>query len=276
MRINGKPGNLISATDRGFQYGDGLFETLAVVGGEPCLWAAHMERLETGCRRLGISMPDRDGLLREARQEIGGEQHGVLKILVSRGAGGRGYRPPRRGTPTRIVSLFPWPDYPQQWSDPGIRLRVCRTRLGTTPALAGLKHLNRLEQVLARAEWDDPSIAEGLMLDTADRVIEGTMANLFALREGRLYTPALQRCGVAGVLRALVMEVAAAQGLAVLEQDLEMADLLHSDALFLTNSLIGVWPVRQMEDRHFNPRLQPRTLWREIRGRAFAGMNTRN
>lgn len=252
MLINGKPGDTVCALDRGLQYGDGLFETLAVAGGRPALWERHMRRLMSGCRRLGLPAPPRELLFSECRAVSAAGQRGVLKILLTRGAGGRGYRPASAAEPTRIVVFHPWPEYPQQWWRDGIRLRICVTRLGENPALAGLKHLNRLEQVLARAEWDDPGIAEGLMLDFSGQVVEGTMTNLFLLRDGALLTPDLGRCGVAGVMREVVMDVARERGIPVAESNLTLQELEQADALFMTNSVIGIWPVMALEGRRFD------------------------
>ncbi len=249
--INGEAGDRIDVLDRGLQYGDGLFETLRVRAGRPCLWAAHLARLRRGCERLGIAMPAEARLRDEAGRLCAGLDDGVLKIVLTRGPGGRGYRPPRDARPTRLLAVFPAPDYPPQYAQAGVAARLCDTRLGLNPALAGLKHLNRLEQVLARAEWDEPGIAEGLMLDIEGNVIEGTMSNLFMVRAGRLCTPGLSRCGVAGVMRARVMAEAGAQGIPVEEGRIGLRDLAAADELFLTNSVIGVWPVRRLDGRDY-------------------------
>lgn len=270
MLVNGERESRIAATDRGLHYGDGLFETLAVIEGKPCLWQRHMARLQQGCTRLGISMPDPKRLWAEAKQEIAGAERGVLKIIVTRGQGGRGYRPPSEPVPTRMLHLSPWPDYPDQAWRQGITARVCHTRLGCNPALAGIKHLNRLEQVLARAEWQDGAIAEGIMLDAEGRVIEGTMSNLFMLREGRLVTPDLSRCGVAGVMRALIIDLARAQALPVSVEDVCLDDLLQADALFFSNSLIGIWPVQSLRERSFSLQAIPQDLVQAVMTQGFA------
>jgi len=253
MLINGQLRDTIPVGDRGLQYGDGLFETLAVVAGRPCLWERHLARLAAGCRRLGITPLNRGRLAAEAQVLTAGQAHGVLKILVTRGSGGRGYRPPQGAEPTRVLSFHPMPDYPTDWWRSGVRVRLCQTRLGTNPGLAGIKHLNRLEQVLARAEWDAPEIAEGLMRDVDGRWVEGTRTNLFLVREDGLLTPALGRCGIAGVMRGLVLERARDRGLRTLEADVGAADLAGARGLFLTNSLIGIWPVRKLEGRRYDP-----------------------
>lgn len=265
MHISGRPGYGISVADRGLQYGDGLFETIAVTGGgSPCLWDRHMQRLQTGCRRLGIACPPPEQLLSDCLRETAGRKRGVLKLLLTRGAGGRGYRPPAAAEPTCIVAFHAWPDYPSRWWRDGIRLRFCSTPLGENPVLAGIKHLNRLEQVLAQAEWNDPEIAEGLMSDTGGRVVEGTMSNLFLVRDETLLTPDLSRCGVAGVMRGLVLDLAREQGIYLAERAIVPADLETADALFVTNSLIGLWPVRELERRHYTVDAIPVRLRRAL------------
>jgi 4-amino-4-deoxychorismate lyase len=193
--INGEIKELFPATDRGLHYGDGLFETIAVINGRPTLWQAHMERLQCGCELLGIPLPDLQQLHEEASSLCSSEERVVLKLMITRGSGGRGYRPPQDVLSQRILFRYPWPDSPDL--SHGIQLRVCQTPLACNPALAGIKHLNRLEQVLARAEWDDPAIHEGLMCDLDGRVKEGTMSNLFWVEDSQLFTPDLSRCGVA-------------------------------------------------------------------------------
>lgn len=250
--INGRRGGVLDASDRGLQFGDGVFETIAVRDGRPEFWTEHMERLREGLQRLGIAFQDPETLLSEAMTVARGtDGPGVLKIIVTRGPAGRGYAPSPEGRPTRVVALHPAPPDIGERRRRGVRVRWCRTRLATNPALAGIKHLNRLEQVLARAEWNDPDIAEGLMLDTSGRVIAATACNLFVARGGVLITPDLTDCGVAGIMRRVMMERAHANGLDVTVRDLAPGDVTSADEIFLTNSLVGVWPVARLEERQF-------------------------
>jgi len=267
--VNGIATEALGVRDRGLHYGDGLFETLAVSQGRPLCWDPHMARLLAGCERLRLPCPDADGLRKEAREACAALPLGVLKILITRGAGGRGYRPPREPVPTRIVMTRPWPPYPPGNTETGVTVIICQTRLGTNPGLAGLKHLNRLEQVLARSEWDDPGIAEGLMLDATGRVVEGTMTNLFMLSRGRLLTPALDEAGVAGVMRRLILETAPDLGLPATECSLNLRDLNAADELFLSNSLVGVWPVRELAGRAFKVGPVARRLRQELGSRGY-------
>jgi 4-amino-4-deoxychorismate lyase len=249
--INGSPSDQLPVSDRGLQYGDGLFETIAVRGGVPEYWTAHWARLRAGCERLGIPAPDRMSLRDEAQRLCSGLERAVLKIIVTRGSGGRGYRPPAQPAPTRILSVHPWPEYPHSFSKEGVRLRLCETQLGRNSRLAGIKHLNRLEQVLGRAEWDDPMVPEGIMRDEAGHVVEGTMSNLFMVRQGGLLTPDLTSCGVSGIARAMILSLAERGGIACEVRQLGEQDLWAADEVFVCNSVIGVWPVHAIEERQY-------------------------
>lgn len=240
--INGIDQTQINITDRGFQYGDGLFETIVVFNGKPCFLNRHFERLTQGCQRLKIPVPDLNLLQMEIQQLCQDAEQAVLKIIITRGSGGRGYRQPEPIQPTRVLSLHPFPSY----SNDGITARFCQTRLSLNPTLAGLKHLNRLEQVLARSEWTD-EVTEGIMLDINDRVIEGTMSNLFYIKNRQLYTAKLTQSGVAGIIRGLIME-----HYTVIEHDYTPAELLAADECFICNAVIGIMPIKQLEQHTFN------------------------
>ncbi len=246
MLIDGLPSEQISISDRGLQYGDGLFETIAVFEGRMPLWPRHMARLQRGEERLGFPLTDKHLLEREAGNLCKGIGQGIVKIILTRGSGGRGYRPPSEPHPRRILTKHPWPDYPQAWYREGVRVRLCETRLSRQPRLAGIKHLNRLEQVMARSEWDDPGFAEGLMCDEFGHLISGTQSNLFLLKDRTLMTPQLDQCGVAGVMREQVMACAAGLGLEVRAVRMQPDDLEQADGVFLTNAVWGVCPVSEV------------------------------
>ena len=242
--INGQSNDQLLASDRGLHYGDGLFETLVIIHGEPQLWDAHRSRLAEGARRLAIPIPDEALLLAEARQLCASQPQGVLKIILTRGSGGRGYRAPEVPAPSRILLSYPWPSFPD--FEQGVALRWCETPLSSHPILAGLKHLNRLEQVLARNEWQDEAIYEGLMCDSQGRVIEGTMSNLFVLKDGELFTPELSQSGVAGVMRGQIMQMLADSGVNCQQTTLCREDVSSADELMISNSLIGLVPVSSL------------------------------
>lgn len=258
MMINGEMCDSLPLSDRALHYGDGLFETVAVVNGKPRLWSAHMQRLERGCKVLGLPQPDQEMLRQEALSLCGSEQRAVIKLIYSRGSGGRGYRPPREVSTRRIFFRYPWPE--QAPLSEGVRIRLCQTPLACHPQLAGIKHLNRLEQVLARNEWDDPDIYEGLMCDLQGHVKEGTMCNLFWLEKGKLYTPNLTQCGVAGVMRRQVMELALEQGIQVMQSEITPDALAKVDEIFLTNSLIGICPVSNFDEKPLPSQMTTRRL----------------
>ncbi|MBK1728454.1 aminodeoxychorismate lyase [Halorhodospira halophila] len=244
--VNGRADTALDAEDRGLAYGDGLFETVAVSRGRLCLWDYHMDRLLDGARRLGLPEPPLATLREEARFLTEKVERGVLKVVYTRGSSeGRGYLPPARPIPTRILTLHNTPAIPpERWQ--GVDVRLCRTRISTQPRLAGIKHLNRLEQVMARSEWRDAAIAEGLMLDADGLIVEGTATNLFGIRNRVLMTPPLTHSGVAGVMRRWVLEYAETLGLRVEQRGFYPGEVSEMDELFLTNSLIGLWPVRSV------------------------------
>jgi 4-amino-4-deoxychorismate lyase len=248
--VNGVETGLVATADRGLQYGDGLFETIAVRNGKPRLWERHLQRLQNGCERLQIAMPENSLLEHEMQQAMQGEREAVVKIVLTRGAGGRGYRFDTATPPTRIISTHPWPTYPEQNRSQGVAVRWCRTPLARQPLLAGLKHLNRLEQVLARAEWRE-EYAEGLMCDSAGQVIEGTMSNLFLVRNGVLLTPDLSQCGVEGVMRAEVLDRARQLGIETKIQPITPVAVSSADEMFITNAVIGLWPVSSLESKRY-------------------------
>jgi len=249
--VNGQYGAHLPVSDRGLQYGDGLFETLALRNGEPLLWERHLQRLGAGCQRLGLPAPDAEVLRDEVARIAGPEARAVAKIILTRGISSRGYRADASLPATRIVQHLPWPAHPPAARNEGVIVRWCATRLARQPRLAGMKHLNRLEQVLARAEWQD-DYAEGLMRDTDGLVIEGTMTNLFLVRrDGTLATPDLSQSGVAGVMRAQVLASATTLGMTCAIQAVTTDMVESAQELFLTNSLIGIWPIRRIEARHY-------------------------
>jgi 4-amino-4-deoxychorismate lyase len=250
--VNGEPSRCVDVSDRGFQYGDGVFTTILVQNGLPLLLDRHLMRLARDCRKLKIPFPASEILMQEVETLCQADPNGVLKIQLTRGVGSRGYRIPPRSATTRVLSINPLPDYPETLRRQGVPIRVCQIRLGINPALAGVKHMNRLEQILARSEWDDEECREGLLLDTEGYVTEGTMSNLLIVKDGILLTPKLDRCGVAGIMRDVVMERASDRGILVKEARLSLSNLGEADEIFLTNCVIGIWPVCRCDDRRYS------------------------
>jgi 4-amino-4-deoxychorismate lyase len=269
--INGRLGDSVSVTDRGLLYGDGLFETVAVRGRQPCLWQRHLARLARGCARLAIPPPDAALLGAEVQALLAAAPapDGVLKLIVTRGSGPRGYAPPAEPAPTRILTFAAGlPGAPKDAED-GIRLTLCDTRLGDNARLAGIKHLNRLEQVLARAEWTDPAVQDGIMCDNHGQPVCCTAANLFAVSAEGIVTPPLDRSGVAGTVRELVREHACALGIGFIERALSLPELLAADGLFISNALRGVLPVARIRHRCYDPSAVPAALLARVRQAAL-------
>ncbi|WP_019530301.1 aminodeoxychorismate lyase [Dasania marina] len=243
--INGVAGNLLSIEDRGLAYGDGLFETIAVHNGRAQLLDLHLQRLQQSCLRLAIHI-DRAALNLEIIDILKSAQPqgcDVLKIIITRQSGQRGYAY-ADGTSNRLLQLKPNTTNYAALQEQGVRLRFCTTPLAVNPQLAGMKHLCRLENVLARAEWHDECIYEGLMLDTQGFVTEGVMSNIFLVKDGMLSTPHLDRCGVAGVMRECILSQLAPKLQLVVSVDRLLPEHIHNaDELFICNSVIGIVPV---------------------------------
>ena len=247
--VNGRPDAALSPLERGLHYGDGLFETIACLEGRPRFLNLHLERLARGCARLGIQFPAPEELRHEILALAAGPGRAIVKLLLTRGpALARGYATTGSEQPTRLTLRYRWEEDPRLARD-GVRVRLAALRLGENPALAGLKHLNRLEQVLARREWSDGAIAEALMFSSSGRLIAGVMSNVFLVDGARLRTPLLDRCGVAGVMRQVVLREAARAGIAAEEAPLAAEDLARTRELFLTSAVIGLRPVRSLDGR---------------------------
>jgi 4-amino-4-deoxychorismate lyase len=246
--VNGQPTG-VDPADRGLAYGDGLFETMGAVDGHIRWLDLHFDRLEDGCRRLSIPAPPRAALGKEIAAHCPRQGRAIVKLIVTRGTGPRGYAPPEVAHPTRVLAISAWPEYAVTNYRHGISVHVCQLRLGENPALAGLKHLSRLEQVLAELELKGQGAEHGLLLDTSERVVGGTNSNLFAVFGTEIATPALTRCGVKGVMRRAVLEAAPALDMQVSERDLTLEQILGADELFMTNSLFGVWPIVRVASR---------------------------
>jgi 4-amino-4-deoxychorismate lyase len=260
--VNGAVSDTVPVIDRGFAYGDGVFRTLQVRDGRSLAWRYQFRRLQHDCAAIGIACPPEVLLGDEIARVAANERVCAVKIMVTRGSGQRGYAMPREAQPSRVVMSAPLPAHPASWSGSGIRARICALRLGFQPALAGIKHLNRLENVLARQEWRDPDIAEGLLLDADSNVIGGTMTNVFIVRNDALVTPDLRRCGVSGATRDRIVACAAAHGVACTVSDVPVSEALQADELMVANSMIGVWQVRELADRKWPPGTMVRTIRR--------------
>ncbi len=235
-----EPIDALPEGNRGLAYGDGLFETMRAIGGRVSWWDAHWSRLTQGALRLGIPPPGQSLVRDAAASLLDGDADAVLKLVLLRGGEGRGYAPSPNAPPLWILSRHP---LPARAGGP-LRLAWCDTRLAVQPALAGIKHCNRLEQVLGRAECDRAGADEGLMRDIDGAVIGATAGNVFVSSEGRWRTPPVDRCGIAGVCRAHLLTL-----LDAVEQRLSPGEVEAADAVFVCNAVRGILPVAQLGER---------------------------
>jgi 4-amino-4-deoxychorismate lyase len=247
MLVNGLPSDSVSTLDRGLNYGDGVFRTLLLKRGRVRCWARHYLKLNQDCAALRLTCPSSATLLGDIALLNSNSLDGVVKIVITRGVGQRGYAAQDGNVATRIVSITSLPFFQEQYFTAGIRLHRCFLKLGHQPRLAGIKHLNRLENVLAATECLEEGAAEGLLEDATGFVISGTRSNLFFIRNGTLYTPDLSRCGVAGVQRERVMDWANEQGIEFKVAQIRFEELLQADEIFMVNSVFGLWPVAEVD-----------------------------
>lgn len=246
--VDGIEGTSVPADDRGLQYGDGLFETILVRKGVPRFIELHLARLERGLARLAIPLVDGASLRTDIRRALDrAPSLAILKLIVTRGsAERRGYSPAAGARARRIVSLWPAAALPSM--EAGVDLGVASLRLPQPSAFAGLKHLNRLENVMAAAESAGSPAFESLLLSTAGHLVSGIACNVFLVKAGELRTPTVERVGVAGVMRQVVLREAARLGIAAREQELTLEDVFTADGMFITNARIGVVPVGRVRE----------------------------
>ena len=266
--INGEASDAIDVDDRAVQYGDGVFETIAIRHAKARFWPLHFERLQSSCARLSLGAPDEAQLKGELDMALkvssADPAFAVAKIIISAGQGPRGYRRPRGASNTRMVRVFESRPRPRSDYEKGVAVTRCQTRLAQQPQLAGIKTLNRLEQVLGQNELHDTEFAEGLMLDTGDRLVCGTMSNVFLVKKNKVYTPAITRCGVSGVMRRKVVEVMEGYDIDYEVIDVGRDAVSSADELFISNSQFGVLPVRQYGETRFVPGKQTLRIMRAL------------
>lgn len=246
--VDGRHEPRISVQDRGLHYGDGVFRTMLADHGQVWGLQHQLRKLGQDAGRLDITMPDDKTWAADIAVALSGRQSAVLKLILTRGSGPRGYQAHAAQPVSRIVISYAPPASASDFSQTGISLYECRTRLGHNPSLAGIKHLNRLEQVLARNEFSGDAHQEGLMLDINGHVVCGTMSNLFIVAAGKLITPSLAQCGVSGVTRSNVLELAEEMGIETAIREVTMEECRQADEMFICNSVIGIWPVRRLGD----------------------------
>lgn len=255
MLINGIQSNSIDAMDRGLAYGDGLFSTMKVQSGQVQLWDFHLQRLQLGATTLFFPEVDWQQLTKEVEsvaKTVAENKESVIKIILTRGSGGRGYSTQGCNSPQRIISTSVYPDVYFQWQQQGIKLILCESQLASNKQLAGLKTLNRLEQVLIKKELESKQAVDGIVCDNQGYVIETCSANLFIYLDNVWQTPKLDSSGVAGVQRRLVLLLAKKAGIKIVETTIHIDKLKQVKALCLSNALMGIVPVNQFQSRHFD------------------------
>ncbi len=260
--VNGELTLKISIQDRGFNYGDGLFETIAMLNRQPLFWVEHYQRLLKGCNVLGIHCPTEQKLkydIEKLAQLSPNVSAAVVKIIVTRGNSERGYQYDDNLVPNVVVSLSTYPSYPSRYWSEGIKIKACETRLSTQKRLAGLKHLNRLEQIVARQEWKN-EYQEGLMADVAGNIIEGVMSNIFVIKDNVVHTPVIINAGVNGIMRNIILKLCEANGIMVTVDEISFEQVLDADEVFLTNSIMGVWPVKKINNQFYTPGLLTKNI----------------
>ncbi len=249
--VNGEKTECISVTDRGLQFGDGVFETIRIHQGKAIWWQQHIDRLLNGCNRLRFSeLPSTELLQQEVNALAMDCDAGVLKIIITRGCSNSGYAAAADMSCNRILSLTPGMRRKAK-AGQGIILGICQQRLAANNTLSGIKHLNRLQQVLARLQCQAEGWDEGVMLDDQENVIEGSMSNLFIWQGDQLITPSLEKTGIKGLCRESVISLAKENGISVKQSNLKLSDLTNCSSLFMTNSLIGIWPVFNFNNKLF-------------------------
>ncbi|MGK0248698.1 MAG: 4-amino-4-deoxychorismate lyase [Oleispira sp.] len=241
----------ININDRALQYGDGVFETLRIVNGNIPMWKYHQQRLKNAQDILGLPLDDFfsqwDDFVTQSLSHIAS---GCAKLIVSRGEGPRGYNIPPQVTLNWWLSIN---DLPTVNCKSNFRLTLCRHTLSRQPTLAGLKHLNRLDQVMARSEWNEQeNFDEGIMFNLDGDVTEGTMSNIFWLKEGRLFTPDLSQEGIDGCVRRWIIDQERNNSTVVIEKGAKLDQLLTADAVFITNSLLGIQKVTEIDGHVIN------------------------
>ena len=252
--VNGEP---VSAPalllDRGFQYGDGVFRTLAVYQGQIQDLDGQLKHLRADAIKLGFDAP-LETLEKESEALVGqaGNINAALKILVTRGSGQRGYAVTEEFRPNRYIYLTPPPKGLKHLAEAGVRLSINPYRLAHNERLAGIKHLNRLEQILAKQAMLHSAGQDSLILDVTENIISASQANLFFVRQQTLCTPRLGRCGIAGRTRARLLDLGGQVGLRVEEGDYELQNLHTAEELFICNSLIGIQPVTAVDEIGFS------------------------
>lgn len=252
--INGEFTANLPVSDRAVQFGDGCFTTARVKNGSVRFLGQHIVRLQQACEKLLIPFREWSLLEREMQQLAAVESQAVLKVMITRGSGGRGYSAANCLQPTRILSVSAYPSFYPQWREQGINLVLSPVRLGINPHLAGIKHLNRLEQVLIRTHLEQTQAQEALVLDSDGWLTECCAANLFWRKGFEVFTPYVDKSGVNGTMRQHIIACLADSSWRVTEVRERLDSLAQADEVLICNALMPVIPVNQAESWQFESR----------------------
>ena len=245
MVFPGQTHSSVPINDRGFNFGDGSFTTIAVTNGHCEFLSHHIKRLKDACKVLNIAYNDWQNLKDLLESKSANIHSGVIKIVISRGTGGRGYSPVGANEPVAVVTEHNLPDQYANWQKQGVSVGLSDVRLAHQPKLAGLKHLNRLEQVLVKHELETMAFDDLLVTDNQGGLIESSAGNLFWRKGNVWYTPDLSNCGVEGVFKSVLLE-----GLNQIDKPCYQINakqqLLHqADEAFVCNCLMKIVPIRK-------------------------------
>jgi 4-amino-4-deoxychorismate lyase len=273
--INGVAAEYVSAADRGLHYGDGVFETIACLGSYPVFMEQHLDRMQNGARQLDIPFPGRQIMRDDINKLLAStsSSNSVIKLILTRGQGKRGYRYDRQQIPTRLCIQSAWPEHVAHWQLHGIKTRFCNTQASINSGLGGIKSLNRLDNVLASSELGT-EFDEGFLADIDGHVIEGTMSNLFAVLDDVLVTPDLSRSGIHGIMRQQIIDIAQNAGIRVETANISRQELMQATEMFVSNSVIGLCVVKQLEQKSFQSDTMANTISKMLAKRIEADAKT--
>ncbi|SGY91678.1 aminodeoxychorismate lyase [Moritella viscosa] len=246
MIINGSPSQDVAIADRGFNFGDGHFTTIKIAAGQALLLDLHLARLQQACAALVIEFTQWNELLAVITQQALVLRGGVLKVTITRGEGGRGYSTLGCSRANWFLQHRSIPAQYSDWAREGIELMLCEYQQTVNPALAGLKTLNRLDQVMIKQELDANGMNDGLVCSTDGYVIETSVANVFWVIGGKVYTPSTERSGVEGVMKTHISNLLNKLGFSLKTGDYTISNVLAADEIFITNSVMEVVPVKSI------------------------------
>ena len=257
--INGKFKDSISVLDRGLAYGDGFFETMQWLGknNESLqgveFWNRHVKRIIKSAKILKIKIPNKNIFAEYKNKILTAAQkkdiyEGILKIIITRGVGGRGYSYENNMKPTIIFIVFP-NAIPKQIES--VNVKICKSTISDNVDISGLKHLNRLDSVQARSEWNNKNIFEGIFIDNNENILEGTMTNIFFVKNKSLVTPSIISSGINGIMREVVLVYGKKFFNEIIIREIRKHEIENFDEMFLTNSIIKVLPVKKCGKKKF-------------------------